>query len=749
MIEKTFSKTIGGKEISIHLGKFAQSANASCLVQSGGTTVLATAVMSHEAKPSLGYFPLMVDYEEKLYAAGRIKGSRFIKREGRPTDEAVLVGRFIDRTIRPLFDDKMTNEVQVIITALSFDGEHDPDILGLIGASAVLHISDIPWNGPIGAVRISKINDTWLVNPTYSERVKTEFDLDVAGTAEKVVMVEARSNEAPEEFFLEAFERSTGELKAIVELIEEVQKVAGKKKLDVFSCSTKEAQAREHKAEVIAKAKAFMEPIFTKMCEKSLKTKKELIAAKELLKEQLTEHFTQESLDDTDIAIGTGIIYDFAQEIVSKLILTKGIRVDGRALNEIRPLFAETAVLPRVHGSGHFMRGTTEVLSVCTLGAPGDEQTLDGMEVVGQKRYMHHYNFPPFSVGEAKPLRGAGRREIGHGALAEKALEPMIPVKEDFPYSIRVVSEVLDSNGSSSMASTCASTLALMDAGVPIKEPVAGVAMGLASNGKNWRVLTDLQDVEDGQGGMDFKITGTRNGITAIQMDTKTDGLTKEIIVETITRAKEARMQVLETMQKAIAQPRAELSEFAPRIITMTINLDKIREVIGPGGKMINEIIAKTGVTAIDIEQDGHVFITALSKTAADDAYNWVHNLTREVQAGEIFVGKVVRIMDFGAFVQILPGKDGMVHISELAPWRVANVSDIVKLDDEVHVKVIEIDDMGRVNLSMKQTGGNVYTEEMKTKAQNGAPSGDGRRPGNDNRKHNAGDRHGPRRPRS
>ena len=751
MIEKTFAKTIGNKEIQIHVGPFAQSANASCLVQCGGTVVLATAVMSHDPKPDMGYFPLMVDYEEKLYAAGRIKGSRFIKREGRPTDEAVLVGRFIDRAIRPLFDSRMTHEVQVMITALSFDGEHDPDILGLIGASTVLHMSGIPWNGPIGAVRISKLNETWLTNATYAERLKTEFDLDVAGTKEKIIMIEARGNEAAEEHFLEAFNRSFKELGDIVDLIEEVRTELGKEKIDVFACSPEAAAEKTRQDEIIKQAKTFSEPILTKIYESGVKNKKDLNAAKEEVKQVLEIQLAKQGLKKEDIAIGTGIIYEFAQTIASKLILEKSVRIDGRALDEIRPLVAEVAVLPRVHGSGHFLRGTTEVLSICTLGAPGDEQTLDGMETVGQKRYMHHYNFPPFSVGEAKFLRGAGRREIGHGALAEKALEPMIPGKEEFPYSIRVVSEVLDSNGSSSMASTCASTLALMDAGVPIKNPVAGIAMGLASDGKNWKVLTDLQDVEDGEGGMDFKITGSASGITAMQMDTKTSGLTLEIITEAINRAKTARLQVLSVMGQILSVPRAELSEFAPRIITMTIQPDKIREVIGPGGKMINEIIAKTGVSAIDIEQDGHVFITAVSKQAADAAYEWVHDLTREVETGELFTGKVVRIMDFGAFVQVLPGKDGMVHISELAPWRVGSVGDIVKLDDEVRVKVIEIDDMGRINLSMKQAEGNIYTDEMRAKAQTGAPtpsSGGGRRPGGADRRH-GGDRRGPRPPRS
>ncbi|RMG78217.1 MAG: polyribonucleotide nucleotidyltransferase, partial [Bacteroidetes bacterium] len=438
--------------------------------------------------------------------------------------------------------------------------------------------------------------------------------------------------------------------------------------------------------------------------------------------QQLEEYLKTQGLTEEEIAIGKNIIYGLSQKLASQLILKENRRIDGRKLDEIRPLIAEVAVLPQVHGSGHFSRGTTQVLSVCTLGSPGDEQVLDGMETVGQKRYMHHYNFPPYSVGEARPLRSAGRREIGHGALAEKALDPMIPPKEDFPYSIRVVSEVLDSNGSSSMASTCASTLALMDAGVPIKAPVAGIAMGLASDGENWKVLTDLQDVEDGKGGMDFKITGTRAGITAIQMDTKTDGLTMEIIKETLEKSKIAREQILNTIEKTIAAPRSELSPNAPRIISLEINPDKIKDVIGPGGKTINEIIEKTGVEAIDIEQDGKIFITSKKKESAEKAYKWVNDITRDITVGEIFEGTVTRIMDFGAFVEILPGKEGMVHISELAPWRVGKVEDIVKIGDKVQVKVIEIDDMGRINLSMKQTNGNKYTQEMKAKAQKSQP---------------------------
>jgi polyribonucleotide nucleotidyltransferase len=453
-------------------------------------------------------------------------------------------------------------------------------------------------------------------------------------------------------------------------------------------------------------------------------SKVERALAKDELKKRVVIFLTAEGLDEEGITLGKSHIASLLDEEIGNTILEQGKRVDGRGLDEIRELTSEAAILPCVHGSGLFSRGETQVLSVVTLGAPGDKQTLDGMEIVGEKRFMHHYNFPPFSVGEAKPLRGAGRREIGHGALAEKALAYMIPEKETFPYSIRVVSEVLGSNGSSSMGSTCGTSLALMDAGVPIKAAVAGIAMGLASNGKKYQVITDLQDLEDGEGGMDFKITGTRDGITAIQLDTKTDGLPHSVIVEAVTRAQSARMKVLDVMATAIAAPRAELSPNAPRILNITINPDKIREVIGSGGKTINEIIEKTGVSDIDIEQSGLVMITSPDAESAQKAYDWIYNLTRDIEAGEVFEGEVVRLMDFGAFVQLLPGKDGLVHVSELAPWRVEKVTDVVNIGDKVHVKVIEIDEKGRVNLSMKQAEGNVYTEEMKSKAMTGAGGG-------------------------
>ncbi len=714
---QTFTREWGGKELKIETGRYASAAGGACVVQYGDTVVLCTATMSREPqREGMDFFPLMVEYEEKLYAAGRIKGSRFIKKEGRPTDEAVLVARYIDRAIRPLFNQKMRNDVQVITTVLAFDGENDPDILALIGASCALTISDVPWNGPIAVCRAGQIDGEMKLNPTYADRLLSKLDLSVAGTTDRVLMVEAGCDEVTEEVMLEAFPFCQKNLAAPIELILEVQKAVGKKKLDVM---TPKNDAEKAKAEMQSRVHALVRPFAMKRIEElffaaPLATKVERALAKSQLKNEIKAELTAQGLTEDEVKFGGSLASDFVEEAVTEQILEKGRRVDGRGLDEIRELSSEVAVLPRVHGTGHFNRGETQVLSVVTLGAPGDEQTLDGMEITGARRFMHHYNFPPYSVGEVKPMRGPGRREVGHGALAEKALDPMMPKKEVFPYTIRVVSEVFSSNGSSSMGSTCAASLALMDAGVPIKAPVAGIAMGLASTPdmKNWKVLTDLQDLEDGEGGMDFKITGTRNGITAIQLDTKTIGLSSDIVVETITRSKKARMQVLDVMAKAIAEPRADLSPYAPRITTLNINPAKIGEVIGPGGKVINEIIDTTGVTSIDIDDDGLVCITSLNAEAALKALEWVKTIVAEPEVGKIYDGKVTRLMDFGAFVEIMPKKEGLVHVSEMAPYRVGKPSDIVKVGDRVKVKLFEIDDQGRVNLSMKQAPGNVYPDQ-------------------------------------
>ncbi|KKW33459.1 MAG: Polyribonucleotide nucleotidyltransferase [Candidatus Uhrbacteria bacterium GW2011_GWA2_52_8d] len=732
---KRFETQWGGRTLSIEVGKYAQQAGGSCLIQYGDTVVLATATMSAEARGGMDFFPLMVDYEEKLYAAGRIKGSRFIKKEGRPTDEAVLISRFIDRALRPLFDQKIRNEVQVIVTALSFDGENDPDVLGLIAASCALHISDIPWNGPIGCVRVGHENGQMTLNPTYKERETSILDLSFAGTSEKIIMVEAGGKEAPEEIVLNAFWFGQENIDAPIKLIEEVRKTVGKEKRDLVTPKTDEEKtAQTRREEVEALARPFvLETVKSLFFGTPQATKSERNNQKSELKARTKEFLKEKGVEGDDLRYGTDMVLDILEAEVSRSIVEDGTRVDGRGITDVRSLLSEVAVLPRVHGSGHFMRGETQVMTIVTLGAPGDEQTLDGMETVGTRRYFHHYNFPPFSVGEVKPMRGPSRRDIGHGGLAEKALMPMMPDKEVFPYTIRAVSEVFGSNGSSSMGSTCGSTLALMDAGVPIKTAVAGIAMGIATDDQGrWKVITDLQDLEDGAGGMDFKIAGSRDGITAIQMDTKTTGLTPDMVKQTFAQAREARMQILDVMKSAIAEPRADLSPYAPRIITLRINPELIGNVIGPGGKTINGIIADTGVQAIDIDDDGLVMITSTDAEGAQKALETVQQLTREPKVGEIYKGKVSRIMDFGAIVEYLPKRDGMVHVSMLAPWRVENVGDIVKLGQEVFVKIMELSE-GRTSLSMKDAPGNVYPQRPAGAPDSGSqgprPGGGGRPP--------------------
>ncbi len=705
---KTVKTQWGGKTLTIEVGKYANQAGGSCTVQYGDTVILATATMSKESREHMDFFPLMVEFEERLYASGRIKGSRFMKKEGRPTDEAVLTARFIDRAIRPLFDERIRNEVQVIVTALSFDSENDPDILGLIGASCALSISDIPWGGPIGCIRVGQIDGEWVINPSYAAREKSILDLSFAGTKEKVIMVEAGANEAPEEVVIDGFAFGQKHIDEPIKLIEQLQKELGKKKLDLIVPKNEE----QIKVEELA-APFILKQVRELFFGTPQATKTDRSNQKHEIKTRTKAFLQEQGVDDETIHHGINLITHILEKEVSRAIIEDEQRVDGRPLTKIRPLLSEVAVLPRVHGSGHFMRGETQVLTVVTLGAPGDEQTLDGMELVGTKRYFHHYNFPPFSVGEVKPMRGPSRRDIGHGGLAEKALIPMMPDKETFPYTIRAVSEVFGSNGSSSMGSTCGSTLALMDAGVPIKAPVAGIAMGIATDEKGrWKVITDLQDLEDGKGGMDFKIAGSKTGITAIQMDTKTEGITMEMIEQTIKQSKDARMEILKVMTDVIATHRPDLSPYAPRIITLRINPELIGNVIGPGGKMINEIIATTGVQAIDIEDDGLVMITSTNAEGAQKALKWVESLTREAKVGEVYTGKVTRMMDFGAIVEFLPKKDGMVHVSNMAPWRVENVGDIVKLGQEVQVKVMELTPEGRISLSMKEAPGNVYPEK-------------------------------------
>jgi len=704
MKPKTFEADFAGKKLIIETNELAQQANGSCTVRYGDTVVLATAVMGG-IREGVSYFPLAVDYEERLYAAGKIKGSRWIKREGRPSDEAILTSRLVDRCIRPLFSKEMKNEVQVILTVLSFDQENDSDAVGLIAASAALAISDIPWAGPLGGLRIGRVNGEWVINPTFEAREKSELDLVIAAINDKVLMIEAEGLEVGEETVYDAIEFSLKHIKKIIGFIDEVVKAVGKTKVAPDSTLIgEEIETPEAKKELIEKTGNWLKTNIPKILfDKKLKTKSERHEALEQAEEEMIAYLEKEGIGKERRKQALPLFDQFVEKEVSRAIVEEDKRVDGRKLTEIRPLDLKVGVLPRTHGSGLFNRGETQVLSIVTLGSPGDEQFLEGLEVSGRKRFMHHYNFPPYSVGEAGRLGSPGRREIGHGALAEKAVRGLMPDKEEFPYTIRVVSEVLGSNGSSSMASTCGSSLALMDGGVPLKKAVAGIAMGLASDedkGK-FKVLTDLQDLEDGPGGMDFKIAGTKDGITAIQLDTKTKGLPLEIIKQTLTQGLKARLEILKEMDQVIAQPRAELSPYAPRIISFKINPDKIREVIGPGGKVINEIIAQTGVQ-IDIEPDGLVMITAIDSENGKKAEEWIKNIVRVVEIGEVFEGKVTRLFDFGAMVEVLPGQEGMVHISELANYRVNNVSDVVKIGDVVKVKVIKIDEKGRINLSIK-----------------------------------------------
>jgi polyribonucleotide nucleotidyltransferase len=695
MEQKKWSLQIGGRILEIETGLLAGQANGAVTVRYGDTVVLATAVMSKESSRVSGYFPLMVDYEERYYAAGKIKGSRFIKREGRPSDEAILTGRVVDRTIRPLFNQRMRNEVQVVVTVLSIDGENDPDVVSMIAASAALTISNIPWDGPIGAVRVGRNNKQLILNPVNGELKESDLDLILAGTKDKVNMIEAGANEMPEEDFVEAFKFGQEAVQKIVGFIEDISKEIGQEKA--------KPALLEGTPEFEAKIKELLK---TENLEEALYDKdKNVIGGKmELIREKVFEYIDQDYKEEAGKLkeVAVQIIEEVSDEIVHQNILEKEKRPDGRKLDEIRKIECQVGILPRTHGTGLFTRGETQALTVTTLGSPGDEQIIDTMELDVKKRYIHHYNFPPFSVGEIKPMRGPGRREIGHGALAERALVPVLPSKEDFPYTILLVSEILSSNGSSSMASTCGSTLSLMDAGVPIKRPVSGIAMGIiVGSDDKFKVLTDIQGAEDHYGDMDFKAAGTEKGITALQMDVKVDGVTIEMLKAVLEQSHKNRMEILEKMLATISAPRKEMSQYAPRIIIMKINPEKIRNVIGTGGKIINEIIDETGVQ-IDIEDDGSIFITSADEASSKKAQEWIDNLTREVKAGEKFNAKVTRIMNFGAFAEILPGQEGLIHISEMADYRVEKVEDIVKVGDVVPVKVVKIDEQGRINLSMK-----------------------------------------------
>lgn len=692
---KRWERIIGGKKVTIETGKMAQQAGGAVLVSMGETQVLVTATASKAPRPGIDFFPLLVDYEEKMYAAGRIPGS-FMRREARPSDAAILTSRLIDRPLRPLFPKNYRNDVQIVATPLSVDGENQPDILAIIGASAALTLSSIPFEGPVGAIRMGRRGNEWLFNPTFTEVKESEMDMVVAGTKEAVLMVEAGISILPEAVVLEGIAQAYEVIKEIVAWQEEIRKEAGKEKLLIEPPAESELAV---KIKAIATEK--VEAAF------ALEGKEARNAAIELIKEEMVRFFEEEykPVDDDVRQASFSQIYDTLHSLekttMRKMVIEQGKRADGRGLRDIRPISVEAGLIFRTHGSALFTRGETQVLSLATLGSVGDEQELDNLTPYKAKRYLHHYNFPAYSTGEVKPSRGPGRREIGHGALAERALLPVLPSKEEFPYTLRVVSEAISSNGSTSMASTCGSSLALMDAGVPIKAAVGGCAMGLIKEGDKVAVLTDIQGMEDHLGDMDFKVTGTREGITALQMDMKIKGITLEIMKVALEDARLGRLYILDKMDAVISKPRPQLSPYAPRIITIKINPAKIGTVIGPGGKMIREITETTGVQ-IDIEDDGTVLITTADAKQGAIAKEWVEDLVREVEVGKIYKGKVVRLMNFGAFVEVLPGKDGLVHISHLAKQRVAKVEDVVKVGDEVVVRVLEIDDQGRVNLTMK-----------------------------------------------
>jgi polyribonucleotide nucleotidyltransferase len=681
-----------GRKMVLETGKLAKQATSAVLVRYGDTVVLATVTASNEPR-DLDFFPLTVNYEERFYAVGKIPGG-FIKREGRPSEKAILASRLIDRPIRPLFPEGFRNEVQVVDLVLSVDQDCAPEIAAMIGTSAALTISDVPFDGPIAGVIVGRVNGEFVLNPTVEQVSKSDMHLVVAGTKDAIVMVEAGADEIPEDIMLEAVMFGHGAIRDVIVEIEKFHAEAGVPKREVVLHVVDpevNAAVREYATEKIKTAVRNPDKL----------AREAAIAAvgestKEYLLEQYGEAFSEKEKDIDEV------LHDILKEEVRRAITHEGIRPDGRRLDEIRPISCEVGLLPRAHGSGLFTRGQTQALSVCTLGALGDEQILDGLGIEESNRYMHHYNFPPFSVGEARALRAPSRRDIGHGALGERALDPVIPPPEEFPYAIRVVSEILESNGSTSQASICGSTMALMDAGVPIKRPVAGIAMGLVKEGDNVAILSDIQGIEDHLGDMDFKVAGTEKGVTALQMDIKISGISREIFERALKQAHEGRMFILSKMMEAISAPRATLSKFAPRVISMKINPDKIRDVIGPGGRVINKIIEETGVK-IDIEQDGTIFISGTDQNGTERARELILDITREVEVGKVYTGKVVRVEKYGAFVEVLPGKEGLVHVSQLDLTRVNKVEDICNVGDEIEVKVTEIDSQGRINLSRKE----------------------------------------------
>ncbi|MFC0474685.1 polyribonucleotide nucleotidyltransferase [Robertmurraya beringensis] len=687
--KKIYSIDWAGRKLSVEIGQLAKQANGAVLVRYGDTAVLSTATASKEPK-KLDFFPLTVNYEERLYAVGKIPGG-FIKREGRPSEKAILASRLIDRPIRPLFADGFRNEVQVVSMVMSVDQDCSSEMAAMFGSSLALSVSDIPFEGPIAGVTVGRINGQFIINPSVAETEKSDMHLVVAGTKDAINMVEAGAEEVPEETMLEAIMFGHEEIKRLIAFQEEIAAEIGKEKTEVV--------LYQLDADLEAEIRGMCEADMIKAIQVQEKHARE--DAIRAVKDTVIAKYEEEEAADDDLKQVKQILDKMVKGEVRRLITEEKVRPDGRNPEEIRPLSSEVDLLPRTHGSGLFTRGQTQALSICTLGALGDVQILDGLGIEEEKRFMHHYNFPNFSVGETGPMRGPGRREIGHGALGERALEPIIPSEKDFPYTIRLVSEVLESNGSTSQASICASTLAMMDAGVPIKAPVAGIAMGLVKSGEHYTILTDIQGMEDHLGDMDFKVAGTSKGVTALQMDIKIEGLSRQILEEALQQAKKGRMQILDSMLATISTPKEQLSKYAPKIITIYINPDKIRDVIGPSGKQINKIIEETGVK-IDIEQDGTVFISSTDEEMNQKAKKIIEDIVREVEVGQMYLGKVKRIEKFGAFVELFSGKDGLVHISELAEERVGKVEDVVAIGDEILVKVMEIDKQGRVNLSRK-----------------------------------------------
>lgn len=695
---RRYEEEFAGKPLKVEIGRLANLANGSVYVQYGNTAVLVTAVMSSSAKSGIDYMPLSVDYEERYYAAGKIKGSRWVKREGRPSDEAILSGRLIDRSIRPRFDHRIRNEIQVVATVLSFDGQNDPDMPALFGASLALMISNIPFNGPVASIRMGKIDGKLVFNPTYGERIQSSFDIVVAGTSNRINMIEAGASIVGESEISGAI---VAGFKEFQKLIKFEQKIA-----DDINPTKKELALAEIDPEFKKTVSDFLASRLEKVA--YTKIKQEYVEGMAKLRNELLGHIKETYKTKDDLANKlheTEHLFDEEiNDIVHNNILTSDKRPDLRKLDEIREISVDTSILPQSHGSGLFQRGTTQVLSILTLASPGMEQWIETMEIdLTKKRFMHHYSFPPYSVGETGRMGGSGRRDIGHGALAERALIPVIPSRDDFPYTIRMASETLASNGSSSMASVCGSSLALMDGGVPITSAVAGIAMGVMfdKNGKNYKILTDIQGPEDHHGDMDFKIAGTKDGVTAMQMDVKIEGITEEVLEKALQQAKKARLEILDKMNTKIAKPNADLSPFAPRVKIIKIDPEKIGAVIGKGGETINKIIEETNAE-INIEDDGTVFITCVSVDGMKRAIEIINELTFEASPGDEFDAKVSRLLDFGAMVEYLPGREGLVHVSEISKDRIRRPADVLKVGQSVHVKVKDVDEYGRINLTMK-----------------------------------------------